>query len=283
MITKVRRVPPFLLVLLVLFFAGCNSLFFYPQKQEKDNPLARQFSPDDIYFKTPDGITLHGWLFEAGPQPLGTILVLHGNAENLSTHVNSVLWLVKEGFNLFIIDYRGYGRSDGEPSLKGVHVDAEEALKTVLNMPQVKGGRVVVLGQSIGGAIGVYTVAHFPHKDRIAALVIDSAFSGYRLIAREKLGDFFLTWPFQYPLSYFFNDDYSALRWIKKVAPVPVLIMHSAQDPVVPPHHSSMLYEEALMPKDIWETPVPGHIMAFADEGVRKKFVRYLSERLEAP
>ncbi len=64
------------------------------------------------------------------------------------------------------------------------------------------------------------------------------------------------------------------------VTPVPVLIMHGANDPVVPSHHGSMLYEAALMPKDFWETPVPGHIMAFADEGVRMKFVLYLSEHL---
>ncbi len=279
----VRRALSFLFVLLVLFFMGCSSLFFYPQKQEKYNRLAQLYSPEDIYFKTPDGITLHGWLFEANSQPLGTLLILHGNAENLSTHVNSVLWLVKEGFNIFIFDYRGYGRSEGKPGLEGVHVDAEEALKTVLNLPQTKGGRVVVLGQSIGGAIGVYTVANFPHKDRVAALVIDSAFSSYRLIAREKLGHFFLTWPFQYPLSFLFNDAYSPVRWIRMVTPVPVLIMHSADDPVVPSHHGSILYEAAPMPKDFWETPVPGHVMAFADEGVRKKFVRYLSEHLSTP
>jgi uncharacterized protein len=280
---SVRRVLSSFLFLLVLFFVGCSSFFFYPQKQEKDNPLAQLLSPEDIYFKTPDGITLHGRLFEASPQPLGTILILHGNAENLSTHVNGVLWLVQEGFNIFIFDYRGYGRSEGEPSLKGVHVDAEEALKTVLNLPQTKGGKVIVLGQSIGGAIGVYTVANFQHKDRVAALVVDSAFSSYRLIAREKLGQFFLTWPLQYPLSLLFNDDYSPLKWIKTVTPVPVLIIHGASDPVVPSHHGFLLYEAALLPKDFWETPVPGHIMAFMDEEVRNKFVRYLRDHLNMP
>ncbi len=278
-----RRVLSFSPLLLLLFSVGCSSLFFYPQKQEKDNPLARLFSPEDIYFNTPDGITLHGWLFEANPQALGTILILHGNAENLSTHVNSVLWLVKEGFNIFIFDYRGYGRSEGKPNLKGVHVDAEEALKTVLNLPQTKGGKVVVLGQSIGGAIAIYIVANFQHKDRIAALIIDSTFSSYRLIAREKLGQFLLTWPFQYPLSLLFNDDYSPLKWINKVAPVPVLIIHGVNDPVVPIHHGFLLYEAASIPKDFWETPTPGHVMAFADKVVRKKFVRYLYDHLCTP
>jgi fermentation-respiration switch protein FrsA (DUF1100 family) len=271
-----------LLFLLLLLSAGCGSLFFYPQKQEYDNPLARQFSPEDIYFKTPDGLTLHGWYFQAMiPGPRATILVLHGNAENLSTHVNSVLWLIREGFNIFIFDYRGYGKSQGSPGIRGVHVDAEAALEMLLTLPQVKEKKVIVLGQSIGGAIAVYTAANSPHKDRIAALVLDSAFSSYRLIAREKLSQAFITWPFQYPLSLFFNDDYSPVKWIKQVSPIPILIIHGEKDTVVPVHHGQILYDVALQPKEFWRTSAPGHVRSFADEQVREKLVSYLSVWLQ--
>jgi fermentation-respiration switch protein FrsA (DUF1100 family) len=207
--------------------------------------------------------------------------VLHGNAENLSTHVNSVLWLIKEGFNLFIFDYRGYGRSQGSPSIKGVHVDAEAALESLLSRPDMDKEQIIVLGQSIGGAIAVYTVANTPYKDRISVLVIDSAFSSYRLIAREKLAQVFITWPFQYPLSLFFNDDYSPIKWIKKVSPVPVLIIHGEKDPVVPEHHGQMLYDAALPPKDFWKTSAPGHVRSFADEEVREKLVAYLDKHIK--
>jgi fermentation-respiration switch protein FrsA (DUF1100 family) len=271
-----------LLFPLFLFFSGCGSLFFYPQKQLYDNPVARQFSPEDIYFKTSDGLTLHGWFFQAAiPDVHATILVLHGNAENLSTHVNSVLWLIGEGFNLFIFDYRGYGKSQGSPSIKGVHLDAEAALKTVLSLPQVDNEQIVVLGQSIGGAIAVYTVANTPYKDKIATLVIDSAFSSYRLIAREKLAQVFITWPFQYPLSYLISDSYSPIRYIQNVSPVPVLIIHGDKDPVVPMHHGQMLYKAARDPKAFWETTVPGHVTSFADANVRDKLVRYLTAQLQ--
>jgi pimeloyl-ACP methyl ester carboxylesterase len=273
----IRRLYYFLFILLFLFPASCGSLFFYPQKQLYDNPEASRFSPEDVNFKTSDGLMLHGWFFGAKPVARGTILVLHGNAENLSTHVNSVLWLVREGFNLFIFDYRGYGRSEGSPDIKGVHRDSEAALLTVLSLSQTGGGKVIVLGQSIGGAIAVYTVANFQEKDRIAALVIDSAFASYRLIAREKLGNFFLTWPFQYPLSFLVSDSYSPIKWIKKIAPVPVLIMHGQNDPVVPVHHGRMLFEAALQPKEFWETTEPGHVRSFADETIRKKFLNYLA------
>ncbi len=269
-----------LLLILLLSCAGCNSLFFYPSKELVDNPIARRFSPRDVRFRSSDGVELDGWFFDAGPGARGTILVLHGNAQNLSTHVNGVLWLVKEGFNLFIFDYRGYGRSEGMPDIPGVHRDAEAALETVLAMPQVSGKKIVILGQSLGGAIAVYTTATYPHQDRIAALVVESAFADYRLIVRDKAAEHCLTWPFQYPVSMFFDDYYSPERWIRKVSPVPVLIIHGDQDPVVPIHHGRALYEDALEPREFWETTAPGHITSFSDAGVRGRLLQYLDARL---
>ncbi len=266
-----------LLIIFIVGITGCTSFFFYPQKQLLDNCAAQKFSPEDVWFKASDGVNLHGWFFSGGANAKGTILVLHGNAENLSTHVNSVLWLVQAGFNLFIFDYRGYGKSEGSPEIQGVHLDAEAALKTLLSLPRAGGKRIIVLGQSLGGAIAVYTTANSPYKDSITALVIDSAFSGYRLIAREKLSQFYITWPLQYPLSFLVSDSYSPIRWIRKVSPVPLLIIHGEQDPVVPIHHGQILYDEALPPKKFWMSPVPGHVNSFADEGVREELVRYLT------
>jgi len=269
-----------LLMLFSLLPTGCSSLYFYPQKQLYDNPVARRFSPTDIHFKSSDGVALHGWFFRAIPEAKATILVFHGNAENLSTHVNSVLWLVQEGFNVFIFDYRGYGRSAGSPELNGVHRDGQAAVETALNLAQTKSGRVVVLGQSIGGAIAVYTVANFPHKERIAALVIDSAFSSYRRIAREKLADFFLTWPLQYPLSFLFNNAYSPEKWIGRVSPVPLLILHGERDTIVPVHHAETLFDAARPSKELWLVPAEGHIRSFANDIVRRQVVEYMDRVL---
>ncbi len=276
-----RKIIFSLLVIFLTCSAGCTSFFFYPRQQLLDNPTAQKFSPENIWFKASDGVNLHGWFFSGGPNAKGTVLVLHGNAENLSTHVNSVLWLVKEEFNLFIFDYRGYGKSEGSPEIKGVHLDAEAALETLLSMPRTGGKKIVVLGQSLGGAIAVHTTATSPYKDRIAALVIDSAFSSYRLIAREKLSQFYITWPLQYPLSFLVSDSYSPIRWIRKVSPVPLLIIHGEQDTVVPVHHGQILYDEALQPKTLWRSSVPGHVSSFAVERVRKELVRYLTAERE--
>ncbi len=269
------RIARTIILLFPFLLSGCSGLFVYPSRQMQEGPAVKLFARRDMEFLAADGVALHGWYCPA-ENARGSILVLHGNAQNLSTHVNSVLWLVREGFNIFIIDYRGYGLSEGKPDLVGSHLDADAALETLFLLPETDPDRVVVLGQSLGGSIAVYTVAHSRHRDHIRALVLDSAFSSYRRIAREKLGSFWLTWAFQYPLSWTIRDDYSAERWIAKVAPVPVLLLHGLNDPVVPTHHGRMLYEAALQPKELWFTATPGHVQSFADAEVRKQFVSFL-------
>jgi hypothetical protein len=274
LITKIFLFP------LVFVLSGCGSLFFYPQKPLYDNPRAREFSPRDVFFKTGDGVALHGWFFPAKPEAKGSILVLHGNAQNLGTHINSFLWLIPQGFNVFIFDYRGYGYSQGTPDITGVHLDAEAALEKLFALQTIPGEKVIVFGQSIGGAIAIYTAAHTPYKDRIAAVVADSAFSSYRLIAREKMSMLWLTWPFQYPFSFFFNDDYSPVKWIGQISPVPLLIIHGQQDPVVPLHHGQILYNAASDPKEFRITMSEGHISSLLDDFFREKLSLYLRERV---
>ena len=266
-----------LFALALLSVAGCNGLFFYPEKELRSNPVADKFAPQDVYFSTSDGLTLHGW-FLASREPQGTVVVFHGNAENLTTHVNSVLWLVKEGFNVFIIDYRGYGRSEGAPTVEGIMLDGRAALDTVYSLNGVDPGRVAVLGQSIGGAVAIHTVATFPRKTVIGAVIVDGTFTGFRSIAREKIGSLFLTWPLQYPLSWLFTDDFNPLEWISRVSPVPLLILQGREDPIIPERHGHLLYEGALQPKTLWLTPSPGHIQSFADAELRARVVNFLRD-----
>ena len=266
----------FIIFVILIFATGCSSFFFYPQKAHLDNPALNLVSHEDVYFMTPDGLKLHGWHLKAKDKSRGTILQLHGNAENISTHVNSVLWLALEGYDVFSFDYRGYGKSEGSPTLDGVHIDARAALETVLKLPDINKERIFVLGQSLGGAIAVYTVANSPYKNHVKAVIIDSAFSSYRDIAREKLAQFVLTWPFQYPLSLLFNDDYSPVKWIKDVYPSPILIIQGDQDIVVPAHHASILYAAAQEPKQLWLVNGAEHIQSFAMKDIRERFLEYL-------
>jgi len=140
------------------------------------------------------------------------------------------------------------------------------------------GYNLFIFGKSLGGAVAVYTVANSPHKDRVKALVLDSPFSSYRRIAREKIADSIIGWPFQYPLSRLINDDFSPMKFIRKIAPVPVVIIHGNHDGIVPEHHGRILYDAALPPKELWELSIPGHVRAQADEGTRKKLLDYLAD-----
>jgi fermentation-respiration switch protein FrsA (DUF1100 family) len=267
----------------VLTLAGCTHLFFKPSKEFINSPEVMTYSPRDVYFQSADGVKLHGWYFQAKKER-GTILVCHGNVENLSTHVKLDLWLIDEGYNLFIFDYRGYGRSEGAPDVKGIQLDAEAALETLLfTLLREKNDRIIVFGKSLGGAVAVYTIANSPNKNRVKALILDSAFSSYRRIAREKIAESIIGWPFQYPLSHLVNDDYSPVKYIKNVAPVPVVIIQGNGDEIVPEQHGRLLYDAALPPKEFWELKTPGHVKAQADDGIRKKLLDYLSTLSEKP
>jgi len=219
-------VPFLILALFLAALSGCDSYFFYPQRIHVANPYLERVLHEDVFFKTPDGVRLHGWFFHPNTEPRGTVLFFHGNAENISTHAGAVLWLAREGYQVFLFDYRGYGKSEGKPDMEGIHVDALAAIDEIFRMERVDKDRVAVFGQSLGGSVAVYAVANSPHRDRIRALVIDSAFSGYRRIAREKIAGVVLLWPLQYPLSLLVTDRYSASRWIGRVRPVSVLLLH---------------------------------------------------------
>ena len=125
--------------MLLLVLSGCTFLFFNPGKELVSDPQTAAYAPEEVGFKSGDGTALTGWYFKARGRELGTILVCHGNVENMSTHVKLDLWLVDAGYNVFIFDYRGYGRSGGIPDVKGINLDAEAALETLLAQHEGQG------------------------------------------------------------------------------------------------------------------------------------------------
>lgn len=262
-----------LFLLLPLLVSACSRLLFHPTNEVVMDETVRRFSPVDVTIRS-GGETLHGWFFRAN-NPRGTVLALHGNAENVSTHVHGLLWLIPAGYSLFIADYRGFGRSTGTPDLDGVHADALAMIDTLARDPSRSGEGIIIVGQSIGAAIALHAAATTPHRHLIRALVIDSPFSSYRSIAREKLAESFLTWPLQYPLSLLFSDRYSPERWVGSVT-VPVLFLHDESDSIVPPNHSRRLFQLAASPKEIHVTRGYGHIGSMADPAARERVVEFL-------
>jgi hypothetical protein len=266
----------------VLMLSGCTGLFFQPYQGHVLEPDRIGLKYEDVHFPSSDGLTLHGWFLPAEGPARGTVLFLHGNAENISTHIGSVYWLPREGYNAFLFDYRGYGDSQGVPTLRGAIDDTESALRVLLARPDVDAGRVIVFGQSLGGALATYVAAHSPQRLQIKALIIDSTFSTYRSIAREVLGTIWFAWPIQWPLSFTVSDTYSPLEAIPHVSPVPVLIIHSEKDPVIGVHHARRLFDAAKDPKELWILPNGLHIQTLSKTENRGVFVKHLETLLEA-
>jgi len=249
-----------------LGLTGCSGLLFAPQRELLPNPERLGVAYRDVNFASADGTPLHGWFLPAVGPAEGTVVFLHGNAENISTHIGSVYWLPARRFNVFLFDYRGFGHSGGEPDLKGATEDAAAAIREARTLPGVDPDRLVVFGQSIGGAIAVYAVATGA-REGVRLVVAESTFAGYRRIAREKLGDAWLTWAFQWPLSFLIPDRYSAGPVAARVAPIPLLVIHGDADPIVPLRHGLALYDAAADPKRLWVVPGGGHIEAFGRFG----------------
>ncbi len=267
---------PLAVLTLLLCLSGCTGLFFQPMTAHVFDPETMGFSYEDVDFEAPDGTRLHGWFFPAEGERLGRLLFLHGNAENISTHFANVAWLAKAGVDVLVFDYRGYGRSSGSPTLDGVHLDALAALEHLMAMPGVEPGSIAVFGQSLGGAIALGMIAQSPYRDRLGALIVEGAFADYRGIAREKLGDFWLTWPLQWPLSLTIDDSYSPAAAAAELSPLPLLVIHGEKDDVIPPHHGERLFDAAFEPKTIWRPADAGHIQALATVEMRERLLDYL-------
>ena len=275
------------LALAAVVLAGCTGLFFQPMRQHILSPDQLGLKWRDVWLDTADGVRLHAWFLPAARPGFtvarGTVLFLHGNAENISTHIGSVGWMPAEGLNVLLPDYRGYGLSEGAPSLAGLHRDAEAALAAVFALPEVDADRVVVFGQSLGGSVAISALAASPQRDEVRALIVEGAFSGYRRIARDVLARAWLTWPFQWPLSFLVDDRFRPADDIARIAPVPVLIIVDEGDQVVPPEHAQELYAAAAEPKALWMVADAGHIAALQRPAQRRRLIDYLEACAFAP
>lgn len=235
---------------------------------------------EDVFFRSADGLKLHGWWLPAKGQAKGTVLFFHGNAENISTHIGSVYWLPAQNYNVFLPDYRGYGNSEGVPTLAGVQDDLNSAMKYLLQRKDIDTERIVILAQSLGGAMAIYNVAHSPYRAKIKALISESAFSDYRDIVREKLASFWLSWPLQWPLSFTIDNDYSPINSVALISPIPLLIIHGDKDNVVPLVHGQKLFNAAGEPKEMWVVNGGGHIQAFMHKKYQDQLLEYLERVL---
>lgn len=249
-------------LLLPLWLAGCaNGLFYYPDRRDYEAQVGYTIPHEDVWITSRDGTRLHGWFLKAQGEAKGTVVFLHGNAQNLTSHVLYVDWLPAAGYHVLIADYRGYGMSLGKPSRRGVYEDARAMWDYARRRPDVDPQRLMLFGQSLGGA-NALALAGREELPGLRAVIADSAFSSYARIGREKILQVpvlgYLAWPFS-PL--IVSPGWSPQP--AAIAPVPLLLIHGDADDVVPARHSEILWREARPPKFLWTLEGGRHTEAF--------------------
>jgi alpha-beta hydrolase superfamily lysophospholipase len=204
----------------------------------------------DISLKTEDNLLLHGWFLPAKGESKGTVYFLHGNAENISTHIQSVYWLPEMGYQVFLIDYRGFGLSEGYSDLPSALEDVKTGFNWLIQQETVSGKPVFLFGQSLGASMGLYFVATDEQaKEKLSGVISDASFTRYRDIARYVASKTWVTWPFQYPASWMMVRGYDPIDFIDDLSPVPLLLIHSSDDQIVPFIYSDSLFSAAVEPK----------------------------------
>jgi uncharacterized protein len=217
-----------------------NALTFMPERQITVTPAQFGVDYEDLSFTAADGTRINGWFVRAtntrpAGSPLGHILFAHGNAGNIGDRSPVLALLAAVGFDVLIFDYRGFGRSGGRPSERGVYLDARAARETLLAQPGVDPNQIVYLGKSLGGGVMTELATCYPP----AALILMSTFTGLR----EAAG---VVYPFLPGL--LVPDAFPSRRRIGSLRS-PVLIMHGDNDELLPVRMGHELYEAAPEPK----------------------------------
>jgi hypothetical protein len=265
-----------LLPVLLLSLSGCSGLLFFPAKNWVRTPAELGIEYRDIALTASDGTQLSAWWLEAQGEAKATVIFLHGNAENISTHLGSVYWMPERGYQVLMLDYRGYGKSAGSPSLPAVFTDITATLDWMLAQPEVQGKPVYLLGQSLGASLGGYVVSVHPeYIERLDGVVLDAGFASYGEIAREVASRHWLTWAFQYPASWSMPNDYDLVDHVASISPTPLLIIHGTEDQVVPFSQAGEIFQAAQKPKSFLRYDGP-HIGTFKDLENRQLLIDFL-------
>lgn len=251
--TNLKRKGLFILIRFFLFFflvslAGCTQFIFQPHRTHYMTPDVANIMYEDLIIQLSDQIDLHGWKLVTTEEYKGSILFFHGNGQNISSHFVNVYWLTEYGYNVYLFDYRGYGKSGGSADLDTIVLDLQAMVEAPLRLLDDEEA-INIIGHSLGGSLAIYGVANSQSKHRIKSLVTVGAFSDYHDVAQDTLSTSWLTWLFQWPFSFTIDNSYRPLDVIDQVSPVPLMIMHSKKDSVIPYYHAEALFAKAKQPK----------------------------------
>ena len=224
---------------LFLFLMQAKLLYYpnVPSRKLTASPKDIGLQYESVSITTSDGVVIHGW-FVPAKEERGTVLFFHGNAGNISHRLDSLKIFHDLGLASFIIDYRGYGRSQGSISEQGSYYDAESAWNYLMETRKIPAQEIIVFGRSLGGAIAAYVASRMSP----GALILESVFTSVPDMA-AKLYPIF-------PVRLLSRFQYNTKKMLRSVSS-PVLIIHSPDDEIIPFENGQILYESAGEPKDM--------------------------------
>lgn len=246
--------------------AGCaEQFFFHPEAAYQRTPKDLGLSYLDQRFPSTDGVNITAWWIPAAGGALNaraTVVHAHGNAQNISHHLPFVAWLPALSLNVLTFDYRGFGKSSGSPSLDGIVDDATHAMRftqQLLASAPANARRLILLGQSLGGATMLRASAAADAALDVRLTLIDSAFDSYRGIARQATEGSLLRWGvplLEHSLPPPERDPIAAAARLK----APLLLVHGTADAVIPFAASQRLLAAASSPKRLLRIEGGQHI-----------------------
>ena len=208
-----------LLLLNGLMYFQQKHMIFYPMGKLYQTPAQWDLDYEDVTLQTADNVQLHGW-YIPHQQSENVLLFFHGNAGNISHRRESIELFHRLGLNVFIIDYRGYGQSEGSPSEQGLYQDASAAWLYLTAEKGFDPENVIIFGRSLGGAVA----AKLASGVQARGLILESTMSSARDFARAVF------------------KILSRLNY-------PVLVLHSPEDEIMPFHLGEKVYDLANQPK----------------------------------
>jgi fermentation-respiration switch protein FrsA (DUF1100 family) len=212
---------------------------FFPDPILIGTPADLGLTYEEVFFTTDDGVRLHGWYVPFQKSPI-TLLWFHGNAGNISHRLENIVLLHEHArVNIFIFDYREYGKSEGEISKAGTFRDAFAAFAYLCSRADVDPSRVILFGRSLGTALATAVGV----ERACLGLILESAFTSTDEVMR-------LYFPFLPPLPPG-TIKYDSLALIGKVT-VPKLVIHGERDEIIPLWMGKRLYEAASPPKEFY-------------------------------
>lgn len=215
-----------------------DKLLFYPTKFPKGLWDAAVPEREDAWFTAPDGTKLHGWYCPCD-KPRGVVLYAHGNGGNVSYDADLLRRLQTElRVSTLAFDYRGYGRSEGRPTIEGVLDDARAARAWLAEREKIPESDIVLMGRSLGGAV----VIQLASEVRPRGLVLESTFASLKAIA----GHHFPTLAWAVPTSKL-NSTVAIASYDG-----PLLQSHSAADRTIPFEQGTRVHEAARGPKEFF-------------------------------